>query len=154
MISHFDAEADKYDLWFESDRGHKIFALERGCLKRLFQGGADGWLEVGVGSGRFGASFGITNGVDPSLGMLKIASHRGVRAFCGVAEDLPFRSNVFDGILMVTTICFVANPQRTFSECYRTLQPSGKLVLGIVPKNSSWGRLYEKKGRERHPLYS
>ena len=154
MLSPFDAEAGKYDQWFESGRGQKIFEIEKDCLKRLFETGSDLWLEVGVGSGRFATTFGITSGVDPSCRMLGLARDRGIRVFCGVGEDLPCRDNTFDGILMVTTICFLADPVRTISECHRSLRPNGKLVVGIVPAESLWGRLYTDKGREGHPLYS
>lgn len=107
-----------------------------------------------MGSGRFATSLGISEGVDPSLGMLAIAARRGVHVVRGTAEDLPCQDAMFQGILMVTTLCFLASLQRALSECRRVLSPQGILVVAIIPAESSWGRLYRAKGSEGHPLYS
>ncbi len=64
-------------------------------------------LEVGVGSGRFAAAFGIKFGFDPSQAMLDIAKSRGIEVFNGVAESLPFEDDYFDFVLTVATLCFV-----------------------------------------------
>jgi SAM-dependent methyltransferase len=112
------------------------------------------WLEVGLGTGRFATSLGISGGVDPSLGMLAIAARRNVQAVRGIGENLPYQDGAFDGVLMVTTLCFLIDPKRTLSECARVLRRTGTLVVGIVPAESSWGRLYRAKGHEGHPLYS
>ena len=86
-----------YDLWFESHEGKPIFETEKHCLQGLFQTGKGQWLEVGVGSGRFASSLGISAGVDPSSGMLTIASRRDIRTVRGMGEDLPYRDATFDG---------------------------------------------------------
>lgn len=152
--SLFDVEADRYDLWFESREGKTIFEIETNCLRSLVPIDKGLWLEVGVGSGRFAKSLGITEGVDPSQGMLSIAARRDIHAVRGIGEDLPYQDATFDGVLMVTTLCFLTDPTRTLSECLRVLRHRGVLVVGIVPAESSWGRLYMRKGRECHPLYS
>ncbi|MGC8658096.1 MAG: class I SAM-dependent methyltransferase [Desulfomonilaceae bacterium] len=154
MISLFDQEAENYDQWFESQRGRRIFEIERDCLKKLVYPRSDWWFEVGVGSGQFATAFGIPFGLDPSFGMLSRARRRGVSAICGVGEELPCRNDTFDGILMVATICFVAQPTRIISECRRALRQNGNLVVGLIPGKSPWGLLYAKKGSEGHALYS
>ncbi|MGB6064646.1 MAG: class I SAM-dependent methyltransferase [Desulfomonilaceae bacterium] len=150
----FDVEADRYDLWFESPEGKAIFDIERNCLRALIQTFTGLWLEVGVGSGRFAASLGISEGVDPSQRMLAIAARRGIHAVRGIGEELPYQDAAFDGVLMVTTLCFLIDPKKTLSECRRVLHSRGTLVVGIVPAESAWGLLYRAKGREGHPLYS
>lgn len=152
--SPFDVEADRYDLWFESREGKTIFKVEKDCLRTLVSGGKGLWLEVGVGSGRFAAAFSISQGLEPSSRMLAIAARRGIHAVRGRGEDLPYRDATFDGVLMVTTLCFLTDIRRTLSECRRVLRPRGTLVVGIVPAESTWGQLYAAKGREGHALYS
>jgi ubiquinone/menaquinone biosynthesis C-methylase UbiE len=147
-------EADRYDLWFESREGKAIFEIEKNCLRALVQIITGLWLEVGVGSGRFATSLGISEGVDPSLGMLDIAARHGLRLVSGIGEELSYRDATFDGILMITTLCFLTDVRRTVAECRRVLRPRGILVVGIVPDESAWGRLYRAKGHEDHSLYT
>jgi ubiquinone/menaquinone biosynthesis C-methylase UbiE len=150
----FDVDADRYDLWFESREGMAIFEIEKNCLRGLLPIDMGLWLEVGVGGGRFASSLGISEGVDPSSRMLVIAARRGVHIVRGIGEDLPYQDATFDGVLMVTTLCFLSDAERTLSECHRVLRLRGSLLVGIVPAESAWGRLYVAKGRERHPLFS
>ena len=147
-------DAERYDLWFQSREGQAIFEIEKHCLRALIRTVTGLWLEVGLGSGRFATSLGISEGVDPSPGMLAIAARRNIHAVRGIGEDLPYQDATFDGVLMVTTLCFLIDPKRTLMECGRVLQRTGILVVGIVPAGSSWGRLYRAKGHEGHPLYS
>ena len=112
------------------------------------------WLEVGVGTGRVADSLGISEGLDPSPRMLAIAAPRGIHAVRGVAEDLPYADSSLDGVVMVTTLCFLDDPVRALAECFRVLHAHGSLVVGIVPAESPWGKSYAAKGRDGHPLYS
>lgn len=152
--SLFDTEAGRCDLWFESHRGKAIFEIEQACLRALFRSCKGRWLEVGVGSGRFAGALGISDGLDPSPAMLALAARRGIDTVRGRGEELPYRDATFDGILMVTTLCFLTDPKTTLSECHRVLRHGGSLFVGIVPAESAWGRLYRAKGREGHPFYS
>ncbi len=153
-LSLFDEGAEQYDLWFESPEGKPIFETEKHCLRGLLQTGKGLWLEVGVGSGRFASSLGMSEGVDPSSGMLTIAVGRNIHAVRGMGEDLPYQDGTFGGVLMVTTLCFLIDPKRTLSECHRVLRPRATLLLGIVPAESKWGQLYTAKSQAGHPLYS
>jgi ubiquinone/menaquinone biosynthesis C-methylase UbiE len=101
-------------------------------------------VEVGVGSGRFAVPFGITEGVEPSPKMAELARQRGISVIEGVAEDLPFPDLEFDFLLMVTTICFVDDLDRSFQEAYRVLKKDGVLVIGFVDRTSPVGQLYQK----------
>jgi SAM-dependent methyltransferase len=113
-----------------------------------------GWVEVGVGSGRFAQALAVSEGVDPSLPLLEIARSRGVRAIEGVAEDLRYDDDSLAGILLVVTLCFLKDPTNAMLEFARVLRPDGRLVIGIVPADSAWGRSYIRKGEEGHPFYS
>jgi ubiquinone/menaquinone biosynthesis C-methylase UbiE len=153
-LGAFDEEANRYDQWFDSLKGKAIFEIERDCLRALVQPVSGLWLEVGVGGGRFAMAFGVTDGIDPSSEMLAIAAQRNINTVRGTGEDLPYRAGIFNGVLMVTTVCFLADPRRAISECRRVLRRTGILILGIVPAESDWGRLYSIRGAKGHPLYS
>ncbi|MBW1988061.1 MAG: class I SAM-dependent methyltransferase [Deltaproteobacteria bacterium] len=153
-MNPFDTEASRYDEWFDSPDGEAIFAQEVACLQGLLGETAGRWLEIGVGTGRFAQALGIREGIDPSPAMLAYASSRGIRTQAGCGESLPYPENSFDGVLMVATICFLAEPLKVFEECRRVLKEEGRLVAGIVPADGAWGQLYARKGREGHAFYS
>ncbi|MFW6044482.1 MAG: methyltransferase domain-containing protein [Planctomycetota bacterium] len=150
----FDRKADRYDAWFDSPEGSAIFSAEVECLRRLLPSDPSGWAEVGVGTGRFAAALDIPRGIDPSVPMLLKARERGIRTQQGRAEDLPYRTDSLAGILMTVTLCFLDNPESALIECRRVLEPGGKLVQGIVPAESSWGRHYQEEAEAGHPFYS
>jgi ubiquinone/menaquinone biosynthesis C-methylase UbiE len=150
----FDPIAESYDRWYDTFEGQSIFAAEVKCLRSLCAHLQGRWLEVGVGTGRFASILCVTRGIDLSIPMLKIASERGILPYAGLAEDLPFQEHSFDGVLMALTLCFLTDPGRALEECGRVLRPQGNLLLGVVPAHSSWGRMYERKKAEGHPVYA
>jgi SAM-dependent methyltransferase len=86
--------------------------------------------------------------------MCELAEGRGIRTYLGCAEDLPFPDSSFDGILMALTLSFVADPQKALRECSRVLRPDGRLLLGVIPRDSPWGRAYERRKVEGHPVFA
>jgi len=153
-MSSFDSIAEEYDQWFDSPEGRAIFDIELKCLRSVCPRFEGRWIEIGVGTGRFASALGIQEGIDPSAPMLEIAKRRGIHVTLGTAEQIPFPENTFDGILMALTLCFVNDAETALSECRRVLRPSGKLLLGIIPSDSPWGREYIRKAGEGHPIYS
>lgn len=154
MTSTFDSIAEEYDRWYDSPEGRAIFAAELRCLQAVCPEFPGRWVEVGVGTGRFASALGIKEGIDPSARMLEIAVERGIQVTVGTAENLPFPENTFDGILLAVTLCFVKDAEKALCECRRILRPSGKLLLGIIPADSPWGRAYLAKARAGHPVYA
>jgi SAM-dependent methyltransferase len=154
MSTAFDALSDRYDHWYESADGTAIFQEELACLRLIRPERCGRWLEVGVGTGRFASALGIVEGIDLSPKMLEYAARRGIRIYWGTAESLPFQDGTFDGVLMALTLCFVQDAGQALRECARVLRPSGTLLLGLVPANSTWGELYGRKAAEGHPIYS
>lgn len=150
----FDGVAAQYDAWYDSPEGRALFDQEVEALL-LVKGRVPGrWLEVGVGTGRFAAAFGVQDGVDPSLSMRSLAAQRGIRAQEGAAEALPYDDGSFDGVLVVATLCFTTDPARSLREFTRVLRPGGALVIGLIPSASPWGQEYARKGAAGHPLFS
>ena len=149
----FEDLADRYDAWYDTESGRVLFDLELGVLRPLLAGTAGPRLEAGVGSGRFAAALGLDVGLDPAEAPLRLAKARGVRVLRGVGSQLPFRDNTFGAVALIVTLCFVENPAGVLAEVGRVLRPGGRLVVGLVPLDSAWGRSYEEKGRSGHPFY-
>jgi len=150
----FERLANRYDAWFDSEKGRRIFQVEANCLRDLLEETPRPWLEVGVGTGRFAAALDIDEGVDPSPAVLRYASQRGVRTRLGRAEKLPYESNRFGVMLLIVTICFLEDPAQALGECRKVLRKDGYAIVGLVPKDSPWGKAYARKGVEGHPFYS
>ena len=150
----FERLADRYDAWFETGKGRLVFQVEANCLRDLLEEAPRPWFEVGIGTGRFAEALGVDEGIDPGPAVLKYAAKRGIRTRIGRAEELPFPGNQFGVVLLVVTICFLENPGHALGECRRVLRNDGYAVIGLVPKDSSWGEAYARKGAEGHPFYS
>ena len=150
----FNKLADRYDAWFDTAEGSALFAAEVDCIRSLLPADLSGWIEVGVGTGRFAAALDIREGVDVSPTMLEKAARRGVRTTKAAAENLPYPSNSLEGVLLVVTLCFLEDPEKAMHELARTIKTGGRLLVGIVPADSPWGRHYRAKSEQGHPFYS
>ncbi len=136
----FDKNYAYYDRWF--DEHDQIYRCELEALRRVLPPFRKG-LEVGVGTGRFAAPLGIQVGVEPSAQMAAVAKKRGIEVVPGVAEALPFADKSFDLVLMVTTICFVDDIDKSFEEAKRVLADDGHLIIAFVDRDSPLGKFYE-----------
>ena len=142
--SPFDHYVREYEQWFADHT--QVYQAEIRAVQALLPPDGRG-VEIGVGSGRFAEPLGIPVGVEPSRQMATLAKERGIRIIQGVAEHLPFSEASFDFVLMVTTICFVADIDKALSEAHRILTPNGVCLLGFVDRNSPLGQTYlEKQG--------
>ena len=136
----FDQYADQYEEWFK--KNECAYKSELKAVKNFIPNHKKG-LEVGVGSGKFAIPLGIQTGVEPSKEMRKLAKEKGLEVYEGIGEDLPFEADSFDFVLMVTTICFLSDINKTFTEIRRILKNNGRLIIGFVDKNSSLGQVYQ-----------
>ncbi len=150
----FDEKAVQYDAWFESERGQTLFESEVLCLQKLTDGLPRPWLEVGVGTGRFADALDIEFGLDPARGALAYARRRSIHILEGVGQRLPFQDETFGAVFTTVTICFADDPEGLLGEAARVTRPTGRVVLGIVPAGSAWGRFYADKARAGHPFYA
>lgn len=149
-IQAFEEYALEYDSWYLEHSS--IFESEARAIEALGVSGLG--LELGVGSGVFASRLGASIGIDPSLNMLFIAKQRRVTVLRTVGEHLPFRNEVFDYVLIVNTLCFLEEPSVAIKEAHRVLKNNGGMILCDVPKDSSWGRFIEEKGKAGHRFYS
>lgn len=151
-ISVFDSQAAAYDAWFDQE-GRFIFASEVKALQQLLPLLPKPWLEIGAGSGRFTQALDIDTGLDPSIKLLEIAQNRGIRLSLGRGEQTPFKSGVFGAVFLIATLCFVNSPRGVLCEVARLLRSEGKVVLGLMLKESPWGQLYQRKKDAGHYFY-
>ena len=144
-MSIFEISAEQYEDWFEKHQA--TYKSEINAIRNALPAG---WrnqrgMEIGIGTGRFAIPFNILEGIEPAAAMRKIAETKNIHATEGTAENLPFDNETFDFALMVTTICFVDDPDKSCTEAYRVLKPGGALIIGIVNKDSKLGQEYEAR---------
>jgi len=142
MTTIFAAAAQEYDEWF--DRHEIAYGSELAAIRNFLPKQGKG-LEIGVGTGRFAAPLGIKVGVEPARAMAEMARKRGITVYEAYAEALPFQDAVFDFILMVTVLCFLKDPVAALEEATRVLKPQGRLLIGIIDRDSPLGQIYEAK---------
>lgn len=145
----FDKYLNEYEKWFEE---HKyVYESELKAVRHFIPKGKKG-IEIGIGTGRFALPLGINEGVEPSLAMSRFAAKKGLKVYEGTAEKLPLPDKSYDFALMVTTICFVDDAEKSFWEARRILKPDGSFIVGFVDRNSPLGKLYEKM-KEQNKFY-
>jgi len=150
IIDHFEKTWKDYDAWYDTHPA--LYRTELAALKMAAPSGAG--LEIGVGTGRFAAPLGVRFGLDPAVNMLKLAANRGILVVQGRGESLPFQDGSFDFVQLVFVIEFVDDLILFLGEAVRTIKPSGALILGLIDKDSPWGRYYASDPSHRryfHP---
>jgi SAM-dependent methyltransferase len=147
-------EPAEYDAWYATRRGAWILAREWRLVRRLLGLAAGARvLDVGAGTGRFTA---LLDGA--GLSPVAAEPDRGMRAFAARrypylpwvgarAEALPFGDRAFDGVIAVTSLCFVADEERALGELLRVSR--GPVVLGLLNRRSRLYRLKAGQGGYR-----
>jgi ubiquinone/menaquinone biosynthesis C-methylase UbiE len=149
LVQIFEESAQEYDAWFDKHR--LVYESEILALRRFMGSGGIG-LEIGVGTGRFAVPLGLQVGVDPAKAMAALASRRGIAVARAVAEALPFREASFRLAMLVTVLCFLPAPFLALRETARILKPGGRLIIGMIDRDSPLGRRYEAQKMES-PFY-
>lgn len=136
-----------YDAWYHDPRGRWIGDTEFALLLRLLRPGPGArLLDVGCGTGYFSRRFqnvGLTvTGIDPDADMLAFAARQGggIAYLEGDARALPFVDGAFDYVAAITSLCFVAEPERALRELWRVSRRG--VVLGLLNRASL---LYHRK---------
>lgn len=148
----FDLLAAEYDNWFDG-AGKLIFATEVRAFQEILYFLPKPWLEVGVGSGRFAQALGIGGGIDPSAKLLEMAGKRGINVRLGRGEQQIFSAASFGAVFLIVTLCFLNTVPGVLREGYRILTADGKIVVGLVLKDSPWGEFYGNKKKQGHRFY-
>ncbi|MBE0433438.1 class I SAM-dependent methyltransferase [candidate division WOR-3 bacterium] len=142
MKNVFDLYPEEYDNWFSK---HTFAYLTELLALKKAVGISKRGIEIGIGTGRFAQMLEIPYGIDTAFQMLKIAKVRGCNVALADARKLPFKNDEFGYALLMVTLSFVRNPKGVIREAKRILAEDGKLIIGIIDKNSKLGRLYRKK---------
>ena len=140
-IEPFDKYLDEYEKWFIENK--YVYESELKAVGHFIPNDKKG-IEIGIGTGRFAVPFGIMEGIEPSSVMRNFASLKGLKIYNGTAENLPLEDESYDFALMVTTICFVDSILKSFQEINRILNPGGKIIIGLVDRESPLGKIYQQ----------
>ena len=158
MGNGFDQFEPAYDVWFLINRN--VLYSEVNLLASVLEN-AGRVLSVGCGSGLFEKilrderGIDIRNGIEPSEGMADIARKRGMNVAVAKAEDADFGTNEYDTILFNGTPSYIAPLDKVIAKAFAALPEGGRIILIDVPKESSYGILYnlaKSLGTWNHPL--
>jgi len=158
MSSKFNQYASEYDAWFLENEN--VLYSEVKLVAHFLEDAGD-VFSVGCGSGLFETildkefNISIKNGIEPSEGMAAIARKRGVNVEITTAEEMELGEENYDTILFNGTPSYITDLQKAFDKSYKALRPGGKIVVIDVPKESSYGVLYnlaKAVGTWEHPL--
>ena len=158
MGKGFDEYAATYDAWF-LDNPNVLEPEVRLVASTLRNAGRV--LSVGCGSGLFEKimrdEFGITvtDGVEPSPAMAEIARKRGMDVTEATAEEFDYPAGEYDTILFNGSPSYITDLDTVLSKVYAALKPGGRVVLVDVPKESTYGLMYnlaKALGTWDHPL--
>lgn len=78
----FDENVKVYDTWFE--KHPELYVAELEAVRSFIPARGSG-VEIGVGTGRFAAPFGVSVGVEPAPRMAELARQRGIEVLEGIA---------------------------------------------------------------------
>lgn len=158
MGKSFDQYASAYDAWFLDNR-NVLYSEVNLVASTLRDAGRV--LSVGCGSGLFEKilreEYGITitDGIEPSTGMAEIARKRGLKVTLATAEEADFGHETYDTLLFNGTPSYIGDLAGVVCKAYDALPTGGRIILIDVPKESSYGILYnlaKALGTWEHPL--
>jgi ubiquinone/menaquinone biosynthesis C-methylase UbiE len=142
------ADAEKYEVWFETPFGRRADRVEREILRCQLShlSEARSLLDVGGGTGHFvdlWRSVGlVTTNIDRSLEVVVYARdrHPGLSVLVGDALHLPFPDRAFDLAALVTVLEFLDDPTQGLREAARVARRG--LLLGVLSSASpiAWWR--------------
>lgn len=144
----YDPLVSDYEQWYIDNSA--IFHAEVAALKDISPSFSNA-LEVGVGTGIFAEQLGTKNGLDPSTPMLERAAQRNIKVSKGVAEDLPYMDNSFDGVYFITVDCYLDLP-KALAEAKRVLTDDGAIVIGTLDWSTPVGKA-RRKSHADSPYY-
>lgn len=114
-------------------------------------------LDIGGGSGRFaiplylkGVDLVVLDSSANALHILK-SKQKNVPLFRGDGEQLPFKANTFDVIIVIETIENIVNKERFLEECSIALKEEGILVVTILNKFSY--KIFHPNRKKRPDMY-
>jgi SAM-dependent methyltransferase len=139
-----------YETWYET-MGRRADRLEKTLLKELLTSfsEAETILDVGCGTGHFTRWFETQGlkaiGLDISQAMLAEARrYFSEKVLAGDAHLLPFPTQSFDLVALITTLEFVQHPMVALNEAQRVATRG--ILLGVINRIGWIGREYIRQG--------
>lgn len=159
METSFDKYASTYDRWFLDNVNvlKSEVALVAACLRHS----PSPILSVGCGSGLFEDilsheyDINISDGVEPSTGMAEIARRRGLNVEIATAEEFNFPKDKYRTVIFNGSPGYISDLDMVVGKVAEALPAGGRLILVDVPKESSYGMMYnlaKALGTWDHPL--
>lgn len=158
-MTSFDKYASEYDSWFLENQN--VLLSEVRLVAAMLKDAPGPILSVGCGSGLFEMimreNFGVnvTKGVEPSEGMAKIARERGLEVTIATAEEFDYPVGKYGTILFNGSPSYITDLATVLDKVYNALPEGGRVILIDVPKESSYGQMYnlaKALGTWDHPL--
>lgn len=158
-MAWFDAFAQHYDCWYQKKLGSFVDQVQKQLIEDIAEPKANETvLDIGSGTGNYSlwlAQKGLrVSAIDQSQEMMSIAQKKAEKENVKIAwyledaQSLPFSDNTFDLVISVTAIEFMDDPKQVLQEGMRALKQNGRLVIGVLTKESPWGELYQKAAEE------
>ncbi len=138
--SGFDTSADDFDIWF--NKNQVVFESEL-LAQKVFIDDPEHTVSIGCGSGIFDERLGIKSGVEPAEDMARLARKRGMTVKTGTAENIPYKDQTFNGVLLGTILSYVKDRKKAVHEAYRILKPGGHVVVSFLAREGSYALLYD-----------
>lgn len=124
-------------------------------LTKFCEGRSYRILDFGCGPGNFSirlSEYGKTFGADISLDTLQFCKSRQHHCIFQIAQSsrIPIKDNSFDFVIALDVLEHIEDDRQIFSEWYRILKESGRIMLTVPAHQFLWGRhdeLYSHKRR-------
>ncbi|MCM1225415.1 MAG: class I SAM-dependent methyltransferase [Lachnospiraceae bacterium] len=159
MATSFDKYASEYDIWFLANEN--VLRSEAALVAATLKDAPTPILSVGCGSGLFETilrdeyGINISDGVEPSAGMAEIAKLRGLNVAISTGEEYDFPQGKYSTVLFNGSPSYITDLETVVKKAHEALPLGGRIVLIDVPKESSYGLLYnlaKTLGTWEHPL--
>ncbi len=125
--------------WDANDYGKSaafVHGMAGGVVEWLDAKPGESILDLGCGDGqlteRLAATGAVVTGVDVSPEMLAAARSRGIDAYEGSAESLPFADHSFDAVFSNAVLHWVRDQDAMMAEVRRVLKPGGRFVAEMA----------------------
>jgi ubiquinone/menaquinone biosynthesis C-methylase UbiE len=163
-MSDFDKEAMTYDDWYKTKLGSFVDEVETACIFNMLDlPRGSKILDVGCGSGNYSIKLAELGyevvGVDLSKEMLMKAKEKADDRNLAIdfremdVYELDFDDESFDAAFSITAFEFIPDIQKAMDEVMRVLKKSGQMIIGMVNRDSSWGKLYMSPEYQAHSVF-
>lgn len=159
----FDDWPEKYDQWFTTPIGSLTRRYESDLIMGLLKPvPGERILDAGCGTGVFtldllSAESRIV-GLDISLPMLcwanKKLEGRPFQPVSGDMNTLPFRDDLFDKVVSITSLEFIQDGKGAMAELFRVTRRGGVIVAATLNSLSSWADRRREEAKKGHAIFS